>query len=619
MGVHRIFEFDTWRPKYGSASVKVLVAGTTTLASLFTDENLNVATTNPQVLLSLIQNGIDYGKFAAPVYTSSPYELQIDGVDNTGIERPPLTDLIGVVADKATVKTTGGSATRNLDDRFADVIQALDHGALGAVSATNTATLTAAIGIAATAGGGRVFIPSGTYAISALTISAKVILTGAGRGVTILTSTTAGNVITLSGDGAGVGNLTLDGISLVAGSVGVFAKAQDETVFDNAEVKRFETGISFKGGRRMAWRDLYIENCVNGAILAGDNDAGGGADGDQFRDNMWVGGLVQLCTTVGIRLTYVDKVCVNNSLIDVGIKNNTGTGLDINGALYTSLIGSWYFGNTTTIAIDDDSSGDDNGKVVGVYHQDCAIEGGAATFKNTIQDVIFDRCEIRDLDITLTTPDNVVLCRDCTEDALVTIAGEATKWSRIRSINRGAVSGLTTDAGATKGWSIQLAPGQVAYLEAKVIANQRNGTDVAEYHFSVSAERPGSTLAYDAQTANFTLGDILTGATSGATARIIADADSGATGTLTLRDITGVFIDDEIITDVAGGSAAVNGTLTSVNAALLGSVNAIRAAREDDVTWNATFAVNGVDVEVQITGAAAKTVEWLIHVDAVLS
>ncbi|KKK87245.1 hypothetical protein LCGC14_2755150, partial [marine sediment metagenome] len=169
MGVHRIFEFDTWRPKYGSASVKVLVAGTTTLAALFTDENLSVATTNPQTLLSLIQNGIDYGKFSVPVYTSSPYELTVDNTDKTGIERPPLTDLIGAVADKATVKTTGASVNRNLDDHFNDVINALDHGALGAVSATNTATLTAAIGIAATAGGGRVFIPSGTYPFNTLT------------------------------------------------------------------------------------------------------------------------------------------------------------------------------------------------------------------------------------------------------------------------------------------------------------------------------------------------------------------------------------------------------------------------------------------------------------------
>lgn len=78
------------------------------------------------------------------------------------------------------------------------------------------------------------------------------------------------------------------------------------------------------------------------------------------------------------------------------------------------------------------------------------------------------------------------------------------------------------------------------------------------------------TLAYDTQTANFTAGKTLTGGTSGATAVIVADTDGGATGTLTLKEITGVFADNETITDNNGtpGSAAVNGTLTCVFTAL---------------------------------------------------
>ncbi len=34
----RISEFDTWRPGYGGSVVRVYVAGTTTLADIFTDE-----------------------------------------------------------------------------------------------------------------------------------------------------------------------------------------------------------------------------------------------------------------------------------------------------------------------------------------------------------------------------------------------------------------------------------------------------------------------------------------------------------------------------------------------------------------------------------------------------
>jgi len=70
-----------------------------------------------------------------------------------------------------------------------------------------------------------------------------------------------------------------------------------------------------------------------------------------------------------------------------------------------------------------------------------------------------------------------------------------------------------------------------------------------------------ATLAYDAQTANFTVGKILTGGDSEAKALILADADSGTTGTLTLKIIAGSFQDDEAITDSATGVAVVNGTL----------------------------------------------------------
>lgn len=67
-------------------------------------------------------------------------------------------------------------------------------------------------------------------------------------------------------------------------------------------------------------------------------------------------------------------------------------------------------------------------------------------------------------------------------------------------------------------------------------------------------------LKYKAQTANFTVGQVLTGGTSGATGTISADADGGATGTLTLTGVLGTFIDGEIITDALTGSATADGS-----------------------------------------------------------
>lgn len=66
-------------------------------------------------------------------------------------------------------------------------------------------------------------------------------------------------------------------------------------------------------------------------------------------------------------------------------------------------------------------------------------------------------------------------------------------------------------------------------------------------------------VSYDTQTANFTTNKTLTGATSGATGLIYEDTDSGTTGILKVKQVNGVFQDNEIITDSEGGSATVNG------------------------------------------------------------
>lgn len=80
---------------------------------------------------------------------------------------------------------------------------------------------------------------------------------------------------------------------------------------------------------------------------------------------------------------------------------------------------------------------------------------------------------------------------------------------------------------------------------------------------------PLVSLAYDAQTANFTVGDTVTGGTSGAVGTLEAQTDAGATGTLIIRKTSGTFQDNELITS-AGGSATVNGTATTLAPAITG-------------------------------------------------
>ncbi len=77
----------------------------------------------------------------------------------------------------------------------------------------------------------------------------------------------------------------------------------------------------------------------------------------------------------------------------------------------------------------------------------------------------------------------------------------------------------------------------------------------------VRLRRSKGILLYDNQTVDFGVGNMLAGVTSGATAVIGADSDSGTTGSLTLENLVGVFLDNEIITDDGGGSATANGTV----------------------------------------------------------
>lgn len=75
-------------------------------------------------------------------------------------------------------------------------------------------------------------------------------------------------------------------------------------------------------------------------------------------------------------------------------------------------------------------------------------------------------------------------------------------------------------------------------------------------------------LDYDAQTAAFTVGETVTGGTSGATAEIVKVIESGTAGRLWVKDVSGTFANDEALTDGAGGAATADGTTSLLSPAL---------------------------------------------------
>ena len=113
MPTHSIHEFELWQPGYGGKTVYVYIEGTTSLASLYTDEALTVAASNPQ---ALSENNANAGKFAAPLYTSSAYHLEIEG-EETGVERPALITLVAADSSYATARAARYHGSGCLCDR----------------------------------------------------------------------------------------------------------------------------------------------------------------------------------------------------------------------------------------------------------------------------------------------------------------------------------------------------------------------------------------------------------------------------------------------------------------------------------------------------------------------
>ncbi len=68
-------------------------------------------------------------------------------------------------------------------------------------------------------------------------------------------------------------------------------------------------------------------------------------------------------------------------------------------------------------------------------------------------------------------------------------------------------------------------------------------------------------IDYDAQSANFTPGLVVTGGTSAATGVVVADTDGGTTGTLIIRAVNGIFENNEALTDSGSGAAVADGIL----------------------------------------------------------
>lgn len=612
--------FDIWRPKYGGNSVTVKKASDDTNATLYDGPDTGTAGTlsNPQTLDSATVSDVLFGKWQQPVYVTEDVYLSIDGADETGIIKVPLTTLVGADASQATVTLSGQSTAVAIRSAWANVVWAGFFGTLSGTATQTTATINAAIGQASSNGGGLVLLPAGEFTVDdTLSLPAGVRIRGQGRGVTTIKAQMGQDLIAISNARSGLEELTLDGVNKTASSVGVEIDDASDVAFDQVEIKNFVIGLDAKAVQESVWRNLFISACTTGVDLNTESGAS-----DLIRDIKWIGGQVELCTTVGVNIEHTDEWVHSIRFIAVNFDDNTGTALRIRGAQYVSMDGCHFNGNTTLFDFDDVAapSGDKDDIIVGFRCTNFFIDQGAATFVGTCSQMVFENGEVTAGTWTFTSVDSNILFVDVTEGTSFALAGTTTRLLRRITGQDGYTTGQTTGSSATKAWAITLLPGQVAMCTAQVTAVRQDGDAYATFRVEAGARRPPSTLDYDTQTANFTAGATLTGGTSGATATIVQDDDAGTTGTLHLINIVGEFENNETITDGSGGSALANGTLTAQDVvAGKGIRSDIGLIFGNDRTISADFAASSEEIEFQVTGASSETWDWTVKIDAIVS
>jgi len=100
-------------------------------------------------------------------------------------------------------------------------------------------------------------------------------------------------------------------------------------------------------------------------------------------------------------------------------------------------------------------------------------------------------------------------------------------------------------------------------VATKSLPQNFRGTNLAtngEFVYAIGGTHETQALTFKTQAGNWTAEETILGLTSASTATVRSDSDSGTTGTLTLDDVVGTFVDNEILRGSVKGRALVNGS-----------------------------------------------------------
>lgn len=214
----------------------------------------------------------------ARLYVNSDYSIRVQDQNGSMVySAPAATERYGNIVTAANVNFTGfkgqigfvediadddgsdwigfkqsgiGSVAVSVQDKLRQFVSVRDFGAIGDGVVDDTTAIQNTINEVGASGGGTVYVPEGTYLVSAqLTMtSLGVTLLGAGRSTTILASADTHNIIKIGGTSSlpfrcGVKNLHLSG-----GNIAVWISYNSaQTILEQLYISGSKIGVQVKG------------------------------------------------------------------------------------------------------------------------------------------------------------------------------------------------------------------------------------------------------------------------------------------------------------------------------------------------------------------------------------
>jgi len=328
---------------------------------------------------------------------------------------------------------------------------------------------------------------------------------GLGSGVTELKSSYSGNNIVLM-NAVRIKSLTLNGVSKVAGSVGIYGAAKHNIELYQVEIKNFETGINTTGGIFWNVTLCNVHDNVDGLKAV---TTGTGFNDNEFVSNKFVGN-----TGKGVWLEYSASEITSNTFIGNNVEDN-GFGFYLLGVYNTTIVGGFMEGQTTDhIYADDSGAIYTTGLHLNGIRMNTMDPGEGVHIGGNTNDVSGINLFLKDHDWVNTSTRAIHLSNFEEVGSGMVYSGKIIRrtststWAENVAISDGNVAFrrssyedgewheryaqvATTDATPTVLASLSLTDEKVYLIEAQILAQKSDGSERSSYHIEGLFYRDG--------------------------------------------------------------------------------------------------------------------------------